>query len=201
MVNWFAKTIARHEITALHLSTLSPHLLLGTQASQIVVLALPSLQPIRTFSPTQSMSVPLPNPITYISTLIKPSELVGVAGMQRDKADDVQPRPAAQLARAMEPLSAKTDKIAYLRIGAHADVRSLHHYKRRSPLTVSDYRSPACYARRRSRRLLARFYLLKYILYHCRVRHRTGHLVRQISNKFKPYKTRTLHCNVSSPKP
>ncbi|TNY18941.1 Pre-rRNA-processing protein IPI3 [Rhodotorula diobovata] len=60
-------------ITALHLSPYSPTLLVGTSTTQTHVLSLPSLLPSRILVPPPSSTSP--GPITFLSTLLRPSEL------------------------------------------------------------------------------------------------------------------------------
>ncbi|SCV73015.1 BQ2448_6940 [Microbotryum intermedium] len=60
-------------ITAVSLSSLSPTLLVGTSTSQIHLLSLPSLLAIRIILPPPSTAPP--SPITYLSTLLRPSNL------------------------------------------------------------------------------------------------------------------------------
>ncbi|KAM0746876.1 WD40 repeat-like protein [Meredithblackwellia eburnea MCA 4105] len=61
------------QITAMHLSSHSPTLLLGTSTSQIHILSLPSLLPTRIIPPPLS-STP-PGPLTFISTMLRPPDL------------------------------------------------------------------------------------------------------------------------------
>lgn len=63
----------RDTITSLHLSRHSPTLLLGTSTSTIHVLSLPSLLPTRIIPP--ALSSTSPGPITFLSTLLRPSDL------------------------------------------------------------------------------------------------------------------------------
>jgi pre-rRNA-processing protein IPI3 len=60
-------------VTCLHLSPLSPVLLVGTSTSNTLVVSLPSLQLVRTIpSPVSNAG-----PISFVSTLLRPPDLVG----------------------------------------------------------------------------------------------------------------------------
>ncbi|KAM0786069.1 hypothetical protein ACM66B_006880 [Microbotryomycetes sp. NB124-2] len=60
-------------ITAMHLSTHSPLLVVGTSATQTHLLALPSLMPTRII-PAPPSSTPI-GPITFVQTMLRPPEL------------------------------------------------------------------------------------------------------------------------------
>lgn len=65
-------------ITAMHLSAHSPLLLLGTAASSVHVLALPSLLPTRIIPPPPTTTTP--GAITFLTTIVRPPDLGALAG-------------------------------------------------------------------------------------------------------------------------
>lgn len=92
----------------MHLSSLSPTLLVGTATGQIRVLALPSLQVTRTINPSASLSGLRPgsNPITFLQSFLSPPEVKDKSTLGSSKAAanvHVQPRtlerPAPTLTR------------------------------------------------------------------------------------------------------
>lgn len=111
----------REFITAMHLSTLSPHLLIGTHDSSIHILALPSLQSIRTISIGSGQSIPLPNPITFLSTMARPVDLVGKSSVQ--KMESLFPRQIGQLKRNVESREERLEGVAWVRMQRNEDVR------------------------------------------------------------------------------
>lgn len=108
------------DITALHLSTLSPRLLVGTSTSSVHVLALPSLQSIRTINPSAGLSgLPSKNPITFIETFVRPVETAqkGATPAKKDVADAVPERHMPKLATALTPKGAQGRTEHSVRIG------------------------------------------------------------------------------------
>jgi pre-rRNA-processing protein IPI3 len=67
----------RSPITSMTLSLSTTHLLLGTYSGEIHIYSLPSHQHLRTLSSHQS-------PITHISTLLRPPDLIGSTGGRKD---------------------------------------------------------------------------------------------------------------------
>lgn len=94
-------------ISSIHLSSLSSHLIIGTQSGKLHILSLPSLQNIRTIVPSQTSSISsLSTPITYLQSMIRPIDLVSRTGsgsiVNGSKANETEilPRPVAgQLSR------------------------------------------------------------------------------------------------------
>lgn len=72
MLTWLGR-LHSDPITSLALSLSTSHLLIGTNVGQIHLHALPSLQHLRTLSPSQHKSCP----ITHLSTLLRPADLHG----------------------------------------------------------------------------------------------------------------------------
>ena len=70
-------TLKSTKITSMALSLSTTHLLLGTHSGEIHVYSLPAHQHLRTLSSHQS-------PITHISTLLRPPDLVGSQGTKKD---------------------------------------------------------------------------------------------------------------------
>ncbi|GAA6054791.1 hypothetical protein JCM3770_007436 [Rhodotorula araucariae] len=119
-------------ITALHLSTHSPTLLLGTSHTAVHVLSLPSLLPSRILAPPPSSTSP--GPLTFLTTLLRPSELgASAAGAAAAGSHDLPQRPVMPLGmgRTVVPPSerergGKQGRIVDVRVGAAAvDVAAL----------------------------------------------------------------------------
>ncbi|ODN91469.1 pre-rRNA-processing protein IPI3 [Cryptococcus wingfieldii CBS 7118] len=66
------------QITSLSLSLSSTHLLLGTSSGTIQIHSLPSHQHLRTLSPHAG-------PVTYLTTILRPFDLVGTVGMKGEE--------------------------------------------------------------------------------------------------------------------
>ncbi|BGP43334.1 Pre-rRNA-processing protein ipi3 [Rhodotorula kratochvilovae] len=118
-------------ITALHLSAHSPTLLLGTSLTAVHVLSLPSLLPSRILTPPPSSTSP--GPLTFLTTLLRPSELgASAAGAAASGASDL---PAWSImpqgmGRTVVPPSerergGKAGRTVDIRIGAAEDVAAL----------------------------------------------------------------------------
>lgn len=108
------------DITALHLSTLSPRLLVGTSASSVHVLALPSLQSIRTINPSSGLSsLPPKNPITFIQTFVLPVEVAqkSMGQSKKQAPDGLQTRHAPRLAMSLTPKGGQGRTEHSVRIG------------------------------------------------------------------------------------
>merc|ERR1711939_171827 len=121
------------QITSLHLSRLSSNLLVGTSKGQIHVLSLPSLQVIRTLVPAiTNATSSLAFPITYLSTVIRPVDLISRTGNANTAAggvgrtpDGIQPRIVGQLSRNLVQFKEIDEKVVSLRITGTTDVTSM----------------------------------------------------------------------------
>lgn len=113
----------------MHLSAHSPSLLLGLQSGQILVLSLPSLQLLRTILPS---SPPMP-PVTFLSTLLRPPDLIARAnlgaanrGGAGGKEEELPLRPFGTLGRTIEPAQTREkERVVYVRLPDTKDVRVL----------------------------------------------------------------------------
>ena len=91
---------SENTITSLHLSSLSSTLIVGTSSGHLQILALPSLQPIRTIVPlagSTSSSVPSgAQTLNFVKTFLKPLDLVSRSGGGgKNVGDEIQPRSVA----------------------------------------------------------------------------------------------------------
>lgn len=121
------------QITSLHLSKLSSNILVGTSKGQIHVLSLPSLQIIRTLVPAiTNATSSLTYPITFLSTVLRPSDLISrtgnantVAGGVGRAVESIQPRIVGQLSRNLVQFKEIDEKVINLRITGTRDVTSI----------------------------------------------------------------------------
>ncbi|OXH30883.1 pre-rRNA-processing protein IPI3 [Cryptococcus neoformans] len=81
---------AKESITSLALSLSSTHLLVGTSAGTIQIHSLPSHQHLRTLSPHAG-------PVTHLSTLLRPADLVGSVGAKSEEIPIMEIRPLDRL--------------------------------------------------------------------------------------------------------
>lgn len=81
---------AKESITSLALSLSSTHLLVGTSAGTIQIHSLPSHQHLRTLSPHAG-------PVTHLSTLLRPADLVGSVGAKSEEIPIMAIRPLDRL--------------------------------------------------------------------------------------------------------
>ena len=128
---WSTPESAHERISSMSLSSLSSHLLVGTSIGSIHILSLPSLQAIRHIVPSQSnATASLVSPIAFISTLLKPPDLVSRTGSGSNHAngglardEGLQPRPVAnQLSRNLVRPKDMEEHVVYFRIGNHQDL-------------------------------------------------------------------------------
>ncbi|KAL0247606.1 hypothetical protein I308_103682 [Cryptococcus tetragattii IND107] len=85
-----AKKDASNAVTSLALSLSSTHLLVGTSAGNIQIHSLPSHQHLRTLSPHAG-------PVTHLSTLLRPADLVGGVGAKSDEIPIMEIKPLERL--------------------------------------------------------------------------------------------------------
>ncbi|AFR95971.1 pre-rRNA-processing protein IPI3 [Cryptococcus neoformans C23] len=81
---------AKESITSLALSLSSTHLLVGTSAGTIQIHSLPSHQHLRTLSPHAG-------PVTHLSTLLRPADLVGSVGAKSEEIPIMEIKPLDRL--------------------------------------------------------------------------------------------------------
>lgn len=81
---------AKESITSLALSLSSTHLLVGTSAGTIQIHSLPSHQHLRTLSPHAG-------PVTHLSTLLRPADLVGSVGAKSEEIPIMAIKPLDRL--------------------------------------------------------------------------------------------------------
>ena len=131
---WSSPGASKERISSMFLSSLSSHLLVGTSTGSIYVLSLPSLQAIRVIIPSQSSATAsLMFPITYIRTLLRPSDLISRTGAGAGRINDgttredgVQPRTVcSQLSRTLIQQKDLDEHVVFLRIGYHQDVTDI----------------------------------------------------------------------------
>ncbi|KAI5480660.1 hypothetical protein MNV49_007587 [Pseudohyphozyma bogoriensis] len=108
-------------LSALHLSPHSPTLYIGTTSTQIHILSLPSLLPIRII-PSPLSTTPL-GPITFLSSLLRPAEL-GTPGLPpREIMANGMGRTVVNPVTARE--GGKNGRVVKMRVGRSVDVREL----------------------------------------------------------------------------
>ncbi|OXG49105.1 pre-rRNA-processing protein IPI3 [Cryptococcus neoformans] len=81
---------AKESITSLALSLSSTHLLVGTSTGTIQIHSLPSHQHLRTLSPHAG-------PVTHLSTLLRPADLVGSVGAKSEEIPIMEIKPLDRL--------------------------------------------------------------------------------------------------------
>ncbi|KIR35058.1 pre-rRNA-processing protein IPI3 [Cryptococcus deuterogattii MMRL2647] len=84
------KDAPANAVTSLALSLSSTHLLVGTSAGNIQIHSLPSHQHLRTLSPHAG-------PVTHLSTLLRPTDLVGSVGAKSDEIPIMEIKPLERL--------------------------------------------------------------------------------------------------------
>jgi pre-rRNA-processing protein IPI3 len=142
-------------ISSLQFSTLSSHLIVGTQAGKVHILSLPSMQVIRTIVPSQTSSISsLASPITYLRSMIRPVDLItrtgtssGTIGGNKTNEAELLPRPvAAQLSRTLlQPNSKEAEERT-------VNIRLTGNGVSKSPFAIDDIILPAGSRRNNTRR-------------------------------------------------
>ena len=116
-------TKATATITAAHLSRLSPTLVLGLETGEVQILAMPSMQLVRTLAAPST-----PSPVGVLASFLRPADLESRATVSvgTSAPEPLPARPFGQLARALDTSATRDlDHVVISRLGTQRRVADL----------------------------------------------------------------------------